>query len=93
MPVFYSRWILYAQHISTAPTKDPATLKHCSYSEALGHSNCSSYYSIGPEGRNASLADLQAQWSAWRPVYTAKLRAALGTDKIIIANVPIPVMC
>ena len=51
MPAFYEAWAYYVQHISTAPTSDPDTLKRCSFSKSLGHFNCTIVSSqLGPMG-------------------------------------------
>ena len=51
---------------------------------------CESNFAVGLDGSNSSLADLQAQYAAWRPYYTAKLRKAMGQAKVLIANAPAP---
>ena len=72
----------------------PAHMETCSHMPFHGTTsrppNCSTYYSVDGGGANASVADLQARFAAWRPVYTALLRKGLGDQKIIIANVPAP---
>ena len=42
------------------------------------------------QGQNATTEALQAQYAAWRPVYTAKLRVALGPEALLVANAPAP---
>lgn len=42
------------------------------------------------QGQNTTTAALQAQYAAWRPVYTAKLRVALGPEALLVANAPAP---
>jgi hypothetical protein len=38
------------------------------------------------DGQPNTLKDLQTQWKGWRPYFIAKLRAALGADKLLIGN-------
>ena len=97
MPAFYPKWAQYAQAISAAD--GAAELAACARinPDAYGRpgtagANCSSRFAAAGDGANSSLADLQAQYSAWRPYYTARLRQALGDDKLILANVPVPAL-
>lgn len=84
------RWQTYIQAISVAPEH----METCSHAPFHGTTsrptNCSSHFAVGVNGANSSAADLQGRFAAWRPYYTAKLRAALGPEKIIIANAAMP---
>eukprot|EP00041_Stephanoeca_diplocostata_P011015 m.177753 g.177753 ORF g.177753 m.177753 type:complete len:405 (+) comp18380_c0_seq3:414-1628(+) len=87
MPTYYGAWETYIEGITAAPGSMEQCLRNHSASSPAA---CHSHFSIDGHGTNASVADLQAQYAAWKPYYTAQLRQALGTDKIIIANVPAP---
>lgn len=87
MPTYYGAWESYIEGITAAP----ATMEQCLRNHFPSRpAACDSYFAIDGMGTNASGVDLQAQYAAWKPYYTAKLRLALGNDKIVIANVPIP---
>ena len=95
MPAFYPKWAQYTQAISAADSAEELVVCARINPDAFGRPgtagvNCSSRFAVAGDSANSSLADLQAQYSAWRPYYTAQLRQALGNDKLIIANVPVP---
>ena len=92
MSSFYGPWQTYIELISAHPDR----MEHCSHAPVHGTtarpSGCESYFATGSSGHNSSLAALQAQYAAWRPYYTAKLRQALDVwgPKLLIANAPAP---
>lgn len=90
MTSFYTPWATYIELISAPPQR----MEECTHRSVHGTVSrppgCDSNFAIESSSANSSLADLQAQYAAWRPYYTAKLRAAMGTSKILIANAPAP---
>jgi hypothetical protein len=80
---FYAKWSTYIELISA----DPVHLERCSHEPVHGTesrpTNCSSFFSVGADGINSTLTDLQSQYAAWRPFYTALLRQALGSRCVI----------
>jgi hypothetical protein len=90
MTSFYAPWATYIELISAPPQH----MEDCTHRHVNGvvsrPPGCESNFAIDVTGANSSIADLQAQYAAWRPYYTAKLRAAMGPSKILIANAPAP---
>eukprot|EP01048_Picozoa_sp_COSAG05_P008888 COSAG05_NODE_700_length_7863_cov_8.211618_2_plen_287_part_00 len=88
---FYEPWAEYVEKISAPPQH----MQRCSHEHTPSSStgqppNCSSFFATDSSGCNTTLAALQAQFSSWRPVYTASLRRALGRDALLVANAPAP---